>query len=271
MYANPNVVQNPFPNPPNQALAAQPQPYQLAFPTLPSLNQPITVKLDQNNFVLWKNRLLNIIIENGLEEYIDGSYPCPPKLIDPQNRVQNPEYTTWRRFNRIIMSWIYASLTEEVMGQIVEYTTALEIWNALEQIYSSASMARIIELRNQLQFLKKGRMTAMEYIQKLKSLCNTLAAIGVPVSRNDNLIYMFNGLDKYNPFVSSIQNQPDFPSIQEVHSLFLSYESCLERKHTVTQVNPLQANVNSLHQNKKYQKPPNPTFNYQNNSQTFPP
>lgn len=120
------------------------------------------------------------------------------------------------------------------MGQIVEYTTALEIWNAIEQIYSSASMARIIELRNQLQFLKKGGMTAMEYIQKLKSLCNTLAAIGVPVSRTDNLIYMFNGFDaEYNPFVTSIQNQPDFPSIQEVHSLFLSYESCLERKHTV--------------------------------------
>lgn len=103
--ANPNVVQNPFPNPPNQALAAQPQPYQLAFPTLASLNQPITVKLDQNNFVLWKNQLLNIIIGNGLEEYIDGSYPCPPKFIDPQNRVQNPEFTTWRRFNRNIMSW----------------------------------------------------------------------------------------------------------------------------------------------------------------------
>ena len=36
------------------------------------------------------------------------------------------------------------------MSQIVGYTTALEIWRALGQIYSSVSMARLRELRTQL-------------------------------------------------------------------------------------------------------------------------
>ena len=65
----------------------------------------------------------------------------------------------------------------------------------------------------------------MDYIQKLKSLCNTLTSIREPASRKDHLFYMFNGLDKeYNAFVASINNHPDLPSIEEIHSLFLSYD-----------------------------------------------
>ena len=53
------------------------------------------------------------------------------------------------------MCWIYSSLTEEVMAQIIGLDTALEIWTALEKIFSVASKARIIQFRFQLQTIKK--------------------------------------------------------------------------------------------------------------------
>ena len=62
-------------------------------------------------------------------------------------------------------------------------------------------MARLVELCTQLQSLKKGGMFALDYNQKIKGLCNSLVAIGEPVSREDQLIYMFNGLhSEYNAF-----------------------------------------------------------------------
>ena len=47
-----------------------------------------------------------------------------------------------------------------------------------------------------LQNLKKDDLSTMEYIQKLKGLCNNLAAIAEPITRNDQLIYLFGGLEK---------------------------------------------------------------------------
>ena len=124
------------------------------------------------------------------------------------------------------------------MTQIVSYSTAHEIWVALEQLYASFSMARITELRTSLQNLKKDGLSAMEYIQKFKSISNNLAAIGEPVSRNDHLIYLFGGLGhEYNAFVTSIVNRPDKPSVEEVHSLLLSYEFRLERQQAAGLVN----------------------------------
>ena len=38
-------------------------------------------------------------------------------------------------------------------------------------------------------------MSALDHIQKIKGLYNSLTATGEPVSRKDQLIYMFNGLD----------------------------------------------------------------------------
>lgn len=84
--------------------------------TIPSLNEPLTVKFNEHNYLIWKNQLLNVIIANGFEEFIDGSWICPPKFLDSQTQVINPEYSHGRC---TIVFWFYASLTEGIMTQIV--------------------------------------------------------------------------------------------------------------------------------------------------------
>ena len=79
---------------------------------------------------------------------------------------------------------------------------------------------------------KDTKLEEMEYIKKLKHLCNTLATIGEPVSYIDHLLYLFGGLDRaYNLFVTLIINRPDKPSIEEIHSLLLSYEFRLDSQN----------------------------------------
>ena len=94
---------------------------------LPSLNQPLAVKQDSDNYLMWKNQLLNVIIANGLENFIDGTNPCPARYLDHQMLVENPQFTQWQRTNRLVMSWLYASLTESVMAHIVSHNTAFDI------------------------------------------------------------------------------------------------------------------------------------------------
>ena len=103
---------------------------------LPSLNQPLAIKFDRTNYLVWKNQLLNVIIANGLEDFIDGSRPCPMKFLNLEQGMVNPEYTLWHRYSRLIMSWLYASVSDNVMTQIIGYNSAKEIWAALAQIFA---------------------------------------------------------------------------------------------------------------------------------------
>ena len=69
---------------------------QLVFPplsTFPSLNQPLSVKLDENNYLIWKNQLLNVIIANGMEDFIDRSQPSLVHFLDAQMQRVNPDFT----------------------------------------------------------------------------------------------------------------------------------------------------------------------------------
>lgn len=74
---NPNQVPNAQPilsAPPNQ-LPQNQNPIQPLQNTIPTLNQPIAVKLTDTNHLLWQTHMMNIIIANGLEGHIDGSMP----------------------------------------------------------------------------------------------------------------------------------------------------------------------------------------------------
>ncbi|XP_062093645.1 uncharacterized protein LOC133799663 [Humulus lupulus] len=176
------------------------------LPSLPSVNQPIVVKLDEHNFVVWQNQMLNIIIVNGLEDFVNGTHPCPdPNASNPVDPV-NLTVQTWHWYNRLVMSWIYASINESMLGQIVGYRTAADICLALEQIYVAAYLSQIFEIRTQLQTLKKDGLTAFAYIQKFRVLCNILASAGELVSYIDQLLYFLNDLGReYNAYVSPIQ------------------------------------------------------------------
>lgn len=71
---------------------------------------------------------------------------------------------------------------EGMLGQIVGYSTTQEIWEALTHTYSTTTKARITDLCTKLENLKKDGLTVMEYIQKMRNICNNFDAIGQPVS-----------------------------------------------------------------------------------------
>ncbi|RVW84004.1 hypothetical protein CK203_047297 [Vitis vinifera] len=117
-----------------------------------SLNQAFTIRLDRSNYLLWRTQMLNIVIANGVEEMIDGSRPCLPKFLE-NSKSTNPDFQIWQRQNLLVMCWIYSSLFENVMSQIIGLTSTSEIWSALEKFFFAASKARIMQLPDYNSFV----------------------------------------------------------------------------------------------------------------------
>ena len=172
------------------------------------LNHPLPIKLDRDNYILWHTQMENVIYANGFEDHIEDLKPCPPKIISIGE--VNPDFLVWRRYDRMILSWIYSSLTPDVMGQIVGLRTSHEAWTALQQSFSASTKARTMQLRLAFQTTKKGPLTMMEYIQKLKHIYDILVAIGEQVPKNDQMLQLLSGLGtEYNPIVASLTARDD--------------------------------------------------------------
>lgn len=77
------------------------------------------------------------------------------------------------------------------------------MWTALESTFSAQSSARVVQLRTQLQTIRKGSSSLDEYFQRIKSLADALAVIRQPVSESDLVLYNLTRLGpEYDPFSS---------------------------------------------------------------------
>ena len=69
----------------------------------------------------------------------------------------------------MILSWIYSSLTPDVMGQIVGLRISHEAWITLQRSFSASTKARTMQPRLAFQTTKKDPLTMMEYIKKTQT------------------------------------------------------------------------------------------------------
>ena len=47
--------------------------------TMQMLNHALPIKLDRNNYILWRTQMENDIFANGFEDHIEGLKICPPQ------------------------------------------------------------------------------------------------------------------------------------------------------------------------------------------------
>ncbi|KAL6333768.1 hypothetical protein AAG906_028954 [Vitis piasezkii] len=205
-----------------------------SHPAYQMLNHTLPVKLDRTNYIMWKSQIDNVVFANGFEDFIDGSSICPDKELS--SGLINPAFVAWRRQDRTILSWLYSSLTPAIMAQIIGHNSSHSAWNALEKTFSSSSRARIMQLRLELQSTKKGSLSMIDYIMKVKGAADSLAAIGEPVSEQDQVMNLLGGLGSdYNAVIS----------IEAVHSMLLAFEHRLEQQSSIEQFSPISANYAS--------------------------
>jgi len=96
------------------------------------------------------------------------------------------------------------------MAQIIGDTTSQSAWNALDKTFYSSSRARIMQLRLELQSTKKGSLSMIDYIIKVKGVVDSLAAIGEPVSEQDQVMNLLGGLGSdYNAVVTASNIRDD--------------------------------------------------------------
>jgi hypothetical protein len=108
---------------------------------------PVTEKLTRSNFQSWKSQVLSAIKGAQAVKYIKPGATPPdeylaPKSGDPKEPpILNPEYETWVAKDQQVLSYLLASLSKEILGQISTEVTASAAWAAIEAMFASQSRA----------------------------------------------------------------------------------------------------------------------------------
>ncbi|CAA7036250.1 unnamed protein product [Microthlaspi erraticum] len=243
------------------------------FPSNVHVVSSVTLKLTDSNYLLWKTQFESLLSSQKLSGFINGTIAAPPAshtvvvggvpTIEP-----NPLYEAWFCTDQLVRSWLFGTLSEEVLGVVHSLSTSREVWLGLAENFNQSSLAREFALRRNLQFLTKKGKTLTEYCRELKTICDALASIGKPVDESMKLFGFLNGLGReYDPVSTGIQrdlSKPNPPSFNDVVSEIQAYDCKLQSYEVEDSSNtPLVFNAQNANQNASF-KPAVPSYNPNN-------
>jgi hypothetical protein len=175
----------------------------------------VTVRLNHTNHMPWHAQMVAHLRSHSFLGHVDGSTAAPAATIAETvgtgantvtSEVVNPAYATWYVRDQTVLSGLFATVTEEVLASIMGATTARQAWLALEGMFASTSRARVIQIRAQLTAAKKKGTPAADYFRQMKTLADTLTAIGQPLRPDEMIAYILSGLrPDYDALVTSLK------------------------------------------------------------------
>lgn len=142
-------------------------------------------RLTEENYHYWRAQVLVTVGAHDLEDHLIGLSPCPSPFIFVKNvnessalKQPNPQYHVWKKCDKLLMSWLLASILESMFDHVAKCATTSDVWRALESYFVTETKVRVVHLKNTLQTMKKGVLSVSHYIKRMKEIADALNASG---------------------------------------------------------------------------------------------
>lgn len=195
----------------------------------------MTEKLSRTNQVMWRAQILAAVRGFRLEGHLTGATPTPEAEVDGKDTVgkdiktPNPTYEEWYARDQQVLSFVLGSLAWEILSQVATKETAVALWSAIEDMFSSQNRARAVNTRLALATTKKGSMTIAEYVGKMQALGDQMVAAGRALEQEELVEYILTGLDEdFNPIVSALIARKEKATVSEVYQDLLAFETRMD-------------------------------------------
>ena len=110
--------------------------------------------------------------------------------------------------------------------QVATCPPSAELWNTVQGMLASQTRAATLNVRIALANLQKGNNSITEYVGKIRTLCDELAASGKKVDEEDVVSHILAGLDEEcDPVVSAMCSRVEPVGVLELYSQLLSFET----------------------------------------------
>ncbi|OMO81435.1 Reverse transcriptase, RNA-dependent DNA polymerase [Corchorus capsularis] len=205
-----------------------------------NISNLISIKLDAENDLLWHDQITPFLLCSDLMSYVDGTISPPPKPTETTSKSSDKSseqsstisYSEWQKKDQFLLSCLKATLSPSAQAQVLGLASSRQVWTTLETIFNQQCQAELDLLRDELQSINKGSMSIEEYLAKIKSIADNLAAINNPISDSELVTRTLNGLPhtmEYQPIVVAIENRENPISFNDLKARLLVHEQRLKR------------------------------------------
>jgi hypothetical protein len=164
-------------------------------------------------------------------EHLDGTIAQPRQFLISEAGVQfvNSEFLAWKKRDKALFTLIYSTLSPPVLAMVVGKGTSQEVWETLEERFTCTARANVLNLKLELQAIRKGNESVSSYLQRIKTTRDMLYAVGVQIDNEELLHIILKGLPKeYASFASAIRTRDGILSLEKLSVLLQTEEQSMK-------------------------------------------
>ncbi|XP_026417544.1 uncharacterized protein LOC113313034 [Papaver somniferum] len=143
---------------------------------------------------------------------------------DLDQKNVNPNYAAWIDDDNTLILWLQSIISDAVIPYVVGADSSRDLCLNIDSRFARTSTAHSIQLRTKLQSLKLGSRTITQFLGEIKKLSDQLSTAGSPVSDDELIVLILNGIGTDYAFSTSIHVRNPPVSFDELHNLLLSEE-----------------------------------------------
>ncbi|KAL2228641.1 UNVERIFIED_CONTAM: Retrovirus-related Pol polyprotein from transposon RE2 [Sesamum indicum] len=213
-----------------------------------------TSPLDGTNFLIWRRAVYVSLGTKMKLGFIDGSFPQPAP--------GSPNFEQWRRVDLMVTSWIWNSMTKDIVESFMYCGNSRELWLAIQERYGRSNGPMVYQLQREIALVSQQELTLTAYLTKVTKLWNELNCL-MPTpkckcggctcginkeieslnSRNQLMQFLMGLHENFNNERSQILMLDPLPSIETAFSMI----------YTVEQQRIIQTNLEVTSNNVAYQ------------------
>ena len=132
-----------------------------------------------SNYIVWKDRMEEILEDNGLKDLIDQEAP-KPAAANAQELVE------WKKFLVRVRRILLEGVRDHIVSSLHGKETPFSLWKTLKDLYKKNNDQRKLALKDKLQKIKceKGN-TISTYLNKLTTCRDDIGSLGITTADDD--------------------------------------------------------------------------------------
>ncbi|XP_070677804.1 uncharacterized protein [Malus domestica] len=169
--------------------------------------------------------------------YIDGSKPRPAAS-------STVCYTFWIRQDQLLLHAILAYVSEQIISLISSSKTSKEAWDKLTKLYANKTRSRVLNLKKRLTLMRRDTQPVSVFLQAIKAIIDELAIIDSPLSDDDVVLHVLNGVGPaFKEIVAVVRASDTSISFENLYDKLIEHETFLQRDAPPAAITPMTALV----------------------------
>ena len=210
-----------------------------------TFSNPVSFKLNDENFAPWRHQALAAIKAHKLQKHLEKD-KVPKRFLsaaDEEAGTESQEFSEWEQQDHHLVACLLSSMNEAVTNRVVGCEFAYQVWGKLDTYFASRTKAKIKQLKTQLKSIKKEGSSIADYVLKIKKVVDSLDAVGAPVSIEEHIEVILDGLPEgCCHLITTVLSRTVPYSVDELEALLMAHEERLG-KYKKNDVALVQANL----------------------------